>query len=87
MAGVSTTPSDDSLDQEEDDPGDYSESVDEVPCPFCQKPMADLATICPHCGHFVSREDTPREPPSVARWVIIGLLVFATIFGIALATR
>src|SRR5262249_31974073 len=58
--------------QESDqDPGEYDDEVEEVPCPYCGEPVYEQAEICPHCRSYVSREDAPRRP--VPRWIWVGV--------------
>ena len=51
---------------DEDDDGD-----DTVPCPHCRKPVYEDAELCPHCGNYLSREDSPGRPPV---WLLVGVL-------------
>jgi uncharacterized protein (DUF983 family) len=56
--------SDDLDDEDEDEPGDT------MPCPHCLGTIYDDSERCPHCGNYLSREDSPRRPPW---WVIVGV--------------
>jgi hypothetical protein len=74
--------------QEEDqDPSEYDDDddddqVDQVPCPYCGKPVYERAEVCPHCRSYISREDAPRSPSrrGVPLWVWVGAaLVMAVV--------
>jgi hypothetical protein len=66
-------------DYDPDDPDTYPEGLyvdDElptVPCPQCKEDILEEAEQCPHCGYYVSREDTPagRKPGA---WVVVMVL-------------
>jgi hypothetical protein len=75
---------DSDADEWEDDPaweGDYSaqddpdwegyssEEEDTRPCPYCRREIHHDSVRCPHCEHYLSRED---EPPSHQPWWILG---------------
>ena len=42
------------------------------PCPYCGKPLSELAEVCPHCHSYISSEDAPSHKPL---WHIIGVVV------------
>lgn len=45
---------------------------DTRPCPYCGKPISELAEVCPHCRSYISLEDAPSRKPL---WIIIGVVV------------
>jgi hypothetical protein len=61
----------------EDDPDDedWGEEDDEeptIPCPYCHQHVLEDAERCPHCEHYISREDAP--PARKPWWIIIGVI-------------
>jgi hypothetical protein len=86
----STFDDDDADDREDPDPSDQDDdgdeaSVDELPCPFCRKPVYEGADVCPHCGNFI----TFGQPQSTRkRWVLLGivLVLIAAIMGYVVFT-
>jgi hypothetical protein len=52
---------------------------DTVPCPYCEADIYEDAVQCPHCGHYLSDEDSPpsRKPP----WVMITVIVCLVLVG------
>jgi hypothetical protein len=79
---------DDSRDdpQESDqDPGEYDDGVEEIPCPYCGELVYEQAELCPHCHSYISREDAPPGSPGQRRrrvpvWMWIGAaLVMAAV--------
>ena len=44
-----------------------------VPCPYCRRPIHEDSPRCPHCGNYISEEDTvPARKPW---WIILGVLL------------
>ncbi len=48
------------------------DSVDTVPCPYCQQAVFEDAERCPHCENYLSREDAPLLIPP---WLRVGALL------------
>jgi hypothetical protein len=44
-------------------------------CPHCHKPVFDQAERCPHCGWYISEEDTP--PNRLPGFIVLGLTLAA----------
>jgi hypothetical protein len=57
---------------ESDMDADDDDDVDTVPCPYCRRPVAEHADICPHCRNFISFEDAPRRRPL---WILVAALL------------
>jgi hypothetical protein len=55
----------------ESDYGDEDDST--IPCPYCGKEMYEDSPRCPHCGQYISDEDTP--PNRTPWWIIVGVLL------------
>ena len=51
---------------------DESDDAETVPCPYCGQAVYEEAERCPHCDHYISREDAPARP---ARWFVLGVFV------------
>ena len=72
---------DDEGEREEDweDPDPSDQDLDDDPeavsCPFCRKPVSELADVCPHCGNFISHDALQSEKRSIWKWVIVAILV------------
>ena len=50
-----------------------------IPCPYCRRPIYEDSLRCPHCGNYISDEDTAaaRKP----WWIVLGaLLVFYVVY-------
>jgi hypothetical protein len=47
---------------------DGADSDDLAECPYCREPIYDDAERCPHCEHYLSREDAPRHTPV---WILV----------------
>lgn len=43
-----------------------------VPCPYCRRPVYEEAERCPHCGHYLSREDAPTRHSG---WIVLGAIL------------
>ena len=54
---------------DESDADDDDES-EIVPCPYCGRPISEMAELCPYCKSYISREDSPSRKPI---WMIIGV--------------
>jgi hypothetical protein len=67
-------PREDWEDPDQSDQDDHDDP-EQLPCPFCRKPVAEIADICPHCGNFMFSEDAPAERKPVWKWVVVILLV------------
>jgi hypothetical protein len=63
-------------DWEDPDPSDQDDhdDPDAVPCPFCKKPVSEIADICPHCGNYMFSADAPPRKPAW-KWVVVVVLV------------
>jgi len=69
-------------DNEEDGAGE-ADKVDEAPngddeetttpCPYCRCPIHEDSYRCPHCGNYLSEEETAssRKP----WWIIVGVVL------------
>jgi hypothetical protein len=44
-----------------------------VPCPYCRCLIHEDSPRCPHCGNFISEEDT--APGRKPWWIILGVLL------------
>ncbi|MGA2620459.1 MAG: zinc ribbon domain-containing protein [Thermoguttaceae bacterium] len=44
-----------------------------IPCPYCKRPIHEDSYRCPHCGNYLSEEDSAssRKP----WWIIVGALL------------
>jgi hypothetical protein len=64
---------DDSDLSEDDDFADFGDDEPIIPCPYCGVDIHDETERCPHCGQYISKEDSPyvRKP----WWVIVGVVV------------
>ena len=70
-------------DEPDDDPDaplesdqDPDDVMDVVDCPYCRKPISGQAEQCPHCGNYISLEDTP---PTKQTRRLIGAIVLVAI--------
>lgn len=76
---------DDEIDPEDPDASDQDDSDvdddarDEIDCPYCGKPVAEFAEICPHCRNYISHEDAPPSPKS--RWKVAVVLWLVAVFS------
>ena len=72
--GVNDEWSDESDVGEESDELDSSDDDDDLcfPCPYCGQRILEESERCPHCEHYLSKEDTPvfRKPI----WFVVGLV-------------
>jgi hypothetical protein len=62
----------DDSDEWSDEAGDDGDDAT-VPCPYCGQEMYEDSPRCPHCGHYISDEDTP--PRRMPWWIIIGVVL------------
>ena len=65
-------------DEVHESPDDDEETT--TPCPSCRRPIYEDSYRCPHCGHYLSAEDTA---PSARKpwWIIVGsLLIFYVVY-------
>jgi predicted nucleic acid-binding Zn ribbon protein len=73
---------DDVEDRDDPDPSDQDDGedddVDTLPCPYCGKPIAEQAELCPHCRSFISFEDAPRRKPAWI-WLAVALALIAAV--------
>jgi hypothetical protein len=67
-------------DYDPDDPETYPEGVyvdpepAEVPCPNCREEIAEESERCPHCGYYITKEETPPGE-SKPRWWVVGMVL------------
>jgi hypothetical protein len=64
------------MDDESDYAGFDTSGPDEdatAPCPACGAEIYDDAERCPECGHYQTREETPRS--KVPLWIIVGAIL------------
>jgi len=54
---------------------DEHDDPEQIPCPFCHKPVAENAEICPHCGNFMFSEDAPSPRTPAWKWLVVMVLV------------
>ena len=76
---------DENHDSESPDPSDADtdadeNSIDTIPCPYCDKPIDEQAEICPHCRNYISREQISARKPL---WMIITAVVIIARFTIS----
>jgi hypothetical protein len=59
----------------EDDDYDCDGNDDEptVPCPYCRREIFEDSPRCPHCGQYISAEDSP--PGRKPWWIVVGVLL------------
>jgi hypothetical protein len=65
---------DDDLESDDDEIDVPDEEDDEptIPCPYCHEEIHEDSQRCPHCEHYISREDSlPSRKPW---WIILGTL-------------
>ncbi len=65
---------DEAADREVPDEADMDQTDQPAtePCPYCGKPVSELAEVCPHCRSYISQEDAASRKPL---WLIIGVVV------------
>ena len=74
---------DDDDDEEDPDDSDYPDeadedsSVDTKPCPYCHKPIYDRAEVCPHCGNYISAEESRTRKPL---WMVLAVAAVVAAF-------
>lgn len=82
MADFDEHDEDDPNDPDESDQ-DFSDDPEIVQCPYCRKPIAEDAEMCPHCRSYISREDAPpSRPPWFTIAVVVTLIVIITVWVI-----
>jgi predicted nucleic acid-binding Zn ribbon protein len=55
---------------------DDTDEDETQPCLFCGQPVYEQADVCPHCGNFISFEDSsPTAQRRYPLWILIGLLL------------
>ena len=66
---------DDAMDEGDWDAGDWDDQDDEAttPCPYCRREIYEDSVRCPHCGEYISEEDSP--PSRKPWWIIVGALL------------
>ncbi len=64
-------------DWEDPEPWDQDDinEPEEIPCPYCGKPVSELAELCPHCRSYISGEDSPGTRKPIWKWLVVGLLI------------
>ena len=62
----------DDPDEADQDPADNYDEVEEIPCPYCGKPVYEQAELCPHCESYISDEDAQRR--RVGKWFWLGVI-------------
>ncbi len=78
-------------DEEWDEEWDADESDGEaggdeptVLCPYCRREMFEDSPRCPHCGQYISAEDSP--PIRKSWWLVIGVLLCLVAVAVWIAT-
>jgi hypothetical protein len=44
-----------------------------IPCPYCRREIHEDSPQCPHCGQYISEEDSPSVWPPW--WILVGVLL------------
>jgi predicted RNA-binding Zn-ribbon protein involved in translation (DUF1610 family) len=78
-------------DDYEDDPEDPDESdtdlsdddPETIECPHCGKDVYEFADQCPKCGHYLTREETPRKT-NHRTWVILTAIAILALMAYGL---
>jgi hypothetical protein len=60
-------------DDEEEDWPDEDDEEPTIPCPYCRREILEDPERCPHCKHYISKEDAP--PERKPWWIIVGVIV------------
>jgi len=57
------------------DADDWDDQDDEAttPCPYCRREIFEDSVRCPHCGEYISEEDSP--PSRKPWWIVLGALL------------
>ena len=42
-----------------------------IPCPHCGREILEESERCPHCEHYLSREDAPHARKPI--WILLGV--------------
>ena len=72
-------PDPDDHDREAPDPDDMDDESDShalmgtIDCPYCSKEIAEESPWCPHCGNYISKEDSPAMRKPV--WFVVTLVL------------
>ena len=56
-----------------------------IPCPYCRREMFEDSARCPHCGQYISAEDSP--PGRKPWWIIVGVLLCLAAIWVWIASR
>ncbi len=65
--------------EDEEDLEEYADDEQTYPCPECGREIYDDSERCPHCGHYISEEDSPPSRP--AWWIVLGVLLCLLVIG------
>lgn len=55
-----------------------------VACPYCREAIAEDSERCPHCGNWLSKDDSPLMPKSSFWLTMMVLAVLAVLVMIGL---
>jgi hypothetical protein len=68
-----------------DDFGPDDENEPTIPCPCCRGEIFEDSPRCPHCGRYISADDSPstRKP----WWIIVGVLLCLAAIWVWIASR
>jgi transposase-like protein len=55
------------------DDDDWDDEDSTVPCPYCRQEIHEDSPRCPHCGNYISEEDT--APAHKPWWLLVGVLL------------
>ena len=65
-----------------DDNGDDEPTV---PCPYCRREIFEDSVRCPHCGEYLSEEDSPAG--AKPWWIVVGVLLCLAAVWVWIANR